>query len=286
MIKAIITQGLPASGKSTWAKSFVATEITDWVRVNLDDLREEMFNSVFSSKNERAVVKRQYELIQSAIDTGFNIVVDNTHLNPKSLNKLTSFFDERGVTYEVKFFDVELNEAIARDKARLKPVGPMVIRRMYNAYLAPKEVVVSNLTKAIIVDVDGTVADHKKVRGPHDLSRVHLDNPKGSIIGIVKKFHDTHHILIVSGRQDSCKDATLEWLHRHEVIPNDSNKFSLMMRATGDNRKDSIVKREIFDNFINGVFNVDFVLDDRDQVVEMWRGDLGLTCLQVNYGDF
>lgn len=285
MSVAIITKGLPASGKSTWSKAYVS-EHQNWIRVNLDDLREEMFSSVFSAKNEKAVVKRQYELIQEAIDNGQNIVVDNTHLNPKSLNKLTSFFDERGVTYEVKFFDVEVGEAIRRDKDRAKPVGAMVIRRMYNAYLAPKEIVMPNLPKAIIVDVDGTVAEHDDIRGPHELNKVHLDRPKTNIIDIVKRFHNTHHILIVSGRQDSCKDATLEWLHKHGVIPSDNTKFSLMMRATGDNRKDSIVKREIFDNFINGKFNVDFVLDDRDQVVEMWRGELGLTCLQVNYGDF
>lgn len=285
MSVAIITKGLPASGKSTWSKVYIS-ENQNWIRVNLDDLRAEMFNSVFSAKNEKAVVKRQYELIQEAIDNGQNIVVDNTHLNPNSLNKLTSFFDERGVTYEVKFFEVEVGEAIRRDKLRDKPVGPMVIRRMYNAYLAPKEIVMSDLPKAIIVDVDGTVADHDGIRGPHELNKVHLDKPKTSIINIVQKFHDTHHVLIVSGRQDSCKDATLEWLHNHGVIPRDNTKFSLMMRAAGDIRKDSIVKREIFDNFISGKFNVDFVLDDRNQVVDMWRNELGLTCLQVNYGDF
>lgn len=285
MITAIITQGLPASGKSTWSKAHIS-ENQNWIRVNLDDLREEMFNSIFSAKNEKAVVKRQYELIQEAIDNGNNIVVDNTHLNPKSLNKLTSFFDERGVTYEIKFFEVEVGEAIRRDKGRPKPVGAMVIRRMYNSYLAPKEIVMSNLPNAIIVDVDGTVADHSGVRGAHDLKLVHLDVPKRNIIEIVKRFHKTHHIIVMSGRQDSCKVATVEWLNRHGVIPEDKSKFTILMRATNDNRKDSIVKRELFDNHVSGKFNVDFVLDDRDQVVEMWRNDLGLTCLQVSWGNF
>lgn len=282
---AIITKGLPASGKSTWSNEHVSNN-PNWVRVNLDDLREEMFNSVFSAKNEKAVVKRQYELIQEAIDNGQNIVVDNTHLNSKSLNKLTSFFDERGITYEIKFFEVDVREAILRDKGRAKPVGAMVIRRMYNAYLAPKETVILNLPKAIIVDVDGTIADHSGVRGPHDLSKVHMDKPKTAIIEIVKRFHNTHHILVVSGRQDSCKDSTLEWLRRHGVVPSDESKFSLMMRKAGDSRKDSIIKREIFDKYIKNNFNVEFVLDDRNQVVDMWRLELGLTCLQVDYGNF
>ena len=58
------------------------------------------------------------------------------------------------------------------------------------------------------------------------------------------------------------------------------------MRDGADLRKDSIVKREFYDNEIRDQYFVEFVLDDRNQVVDMWRKDLGLTCLQVNYGDF
>lgn len=57
------------------------------------------------------------------------------------------------------------------------------------------------------------------------------------------------------------------------------------MRPEGDIRKDSIVKREIFENYIRDYYNIQFVLDDRNQVVEMWRS-LGLKCLQVAEGDF
>jgi hypothetical protein len=57
------------------------------------------------------------------------------------------------------------------------------------------------------------------------------------------------------------------------------------MRQTDDNRKDSIIKEEIYDAHIRGKYNVLFVLDDRDQVVQMWRS-LGLTVLQCNEGDF
>jgi len=57
------------------------------------------------------------------------------------------------------------------------------------------------------------------------------------------------------------------------------------MRPTGDNRKDAIVKREIFDREIRDRYRILFVLDDRNQVVDMWR-ELGLTCLQVAPGDF
>jgi hypothetical protein len=57
------------------------------------------------------------------------------------------------------------------------------------------------------------------------------------------------------------------------------------MRPTGDQRKDNIVKRELFDTWVRGKYNVRFCLDDRDQVVEGWRA-MGLTCFQVQPGAF
>ncbi len=70
-----------------------------------------------------------------------------------------------------------------------------------------------------------------------------------------------------------------KWTHKNE-------KVILNMREAGDMRKDSIVKKELFDQHIRGKYNVRMVIDDRDQVVDMWRNELGLTCLQVAEGDF
>ena len=58
-----------------------------------------------------------------------------------------------------------------------------------------------------------------------------------------------------------------------------------MMRKEGDHRRDSIVKKEIYDTLIKDEFDVEFVLDDRQQVVDMWR-EIGLKCLQVAEGNF
>jgi hypothetical protein len=58
------------------------------------------------------------------------------------------------------------------------------------------------------------------------------------------------------------------------------------MRKNNDQRKDSIIKFELFENHIKDKYYVELVVDDRQQVVDMWRRKLGLTCLQVDYGDF
>jgi hypothetical protein len=60
----------------------------------------------------------------------------------------------------------------------------------------------------------------------------------------------------------------------------------LIMRAAGDFRKDAIIKKEIFSNYVEGKYFVELVLDDRNQVVDLWRNDLQLPCFQVFYGDF
>jgi hypothetical protein len=56
------------------------------------------------------------------------------------------------------------------------------------------------------------------------------------------------------------------------------------MRKDKDYRQDYIVKQDILDKHIDKS-KVWVVLDDRDQVVQMWRRN-GLTCLQVSDGNF
>jgi hypothetical protein len=90
-----------------------------------------------------------------------------------------------------------------------------------------------------------------------------------------------HRVVFLSGRTAGCYDATAQWLRNHVVADYDA----LHMRAVGDFRKDSIVKAELFDRHVRDAYDVTCVLDDRRQVVDMWRS-LGLTVLQVAEGDF
>lgn len=133
--------------------------------------------------------------------------------------------------------------------------------------------------RVVIVDVDGTVA-LRGGRSPYDFSRVAEDQPNKSVVELVKVLAESVSIIFLSGRDDSCKDTTRKWLDYHVGVP-----FELFMRQTGDNRKDAIVKAEIFEREVQPRHDVWLVLDDRNQVVEMWR-EKGLTCLQVADGDF
>lgn len=141
-----------------------------------------------------------------------------------------------------------------------------------------------DLPKAIIVDIDGTLAKMNG-RGPFEWMRVGEDEVNEPIKIVVDAmnfgFYGDLKIIIFSGRDSICREQTVDWLLRKN-IPYDF----LFMRPQGNNEKDSIIKRRLFDEHINGKYDVLFVLDDRNQVVDMWRKDLGLTCLQVDYGDF
>lgn len=137
-----------------------------------------------------------------------------------------------------------------------------------------------NKPPAILVDVDGTVAIMNG-RSPFDETRVHEDTPNRPVILVIAAMARTHRIIFMSGRTEACRQATESWLHANVPIP----FHRLYMRQVGDFRKDAIIKAELFDRHIRDNYRVRFVLDDRNQVVEMWRS-IGLTVFQVANGDF
>lgn len=129
---------------------------------------------------------------------------------------------------------------------------------------------------AIMVDIDGTLA-HMKNRSPYDYSKVMSDTLDDVVADITRKYKI---VVVMSGRPESCREDTENWLRKHAI------RFDkLFMRTTGDNRKDSIVKLELYKQYVEPNYNIFFVLDDRNQVVEMWR-EQGLKCLQVADGNF
>lgn len=138
--------------------------------------------------------------------------------------------------------------------------------------------------RAIICDIDGTLAylDPANPRGVYEHERAIDDLLNGPVHRLLCLYREAgYHILIVTGRTAAHRPVTEAWLQKHQV-PYDA----IWTRQDGDFRKDAIVKRALYEAHIAPRFAVDFVLDDRNQVVDMWRKELGLDCFQVNYGDF
>ena len=139
---------------------------------------------------------------------------------------------------------------------------------------------------AIICDLDGTLALKHKDRTWYDASTCDKDDINMPVLEILSALHSTHHIIFCSGRENKDREPTLAFIKKCLPSLIENHDFSLFMRETKDSRKDSIVKHEIYDVCIKDRYEILFVIDDRTQVVRMWRDALGLTCFQVAEGNF
>ncbi|MET7400435.1 AAA family ATPase [Dactylosporangium sp. NPDC005572] len=295
-----LTRGLPASGKTTWAK-----EQTHLVRVNRDDLRRMMHggrvaDDALRGRAEREVTAAHHAMVEALLRAGADVVCDDTNLRGRVVREFAELAGRCSATFSVRdFTDVPLEECLRRDALRPgdERVGEDVIRGMHLRYLAgrphPLPLPVLDATlgvayepppdapRAVLVDIDGTVALFNG-RSPYDMTRVGSDLPNAPVIAAVRAMHAAgHEVVFCSGRSDDCHDETAAWLDKHVAVP----YAGLFMREFGDQRRDSVVKAEIFDREIRSRYHVVGVFDDRQQVVRMWRS-LGLTVFQVAEGDF
>lgn len=292
MLKIYFLKGLPGSGKSTWAKQKIKDSPANSIkRVNKDDLRNMLDAGRWSRGNEAFVLNVQNSIIMSALSEGKHVIIDNTNFEEKHLQSVLGLVEQFknigcSIVVEEKFFDTPLKTCIERDSFRPNPVGAKVITSMYNKYIKKEEDIKyrepTGKKPCIICDIDGTLAK-MDTRGPYEWHRVGEDRVVPHILELLENYKNglSGDIILVSGRDGSCESETRDWLDEWDV-PYDF----LFMREAGDMRKDSIVKREIFEDNIEDVWDVQYVLDDRNQMVDMWRKELRIPCLQVDYGDF
>lgn len=145
----------------------------------------------------------------------------------------------------------------------------------------------------VIFDVDGTLANiehrrHWVQSKPKNWTAfikasVH-DAPNHDIVWLLKTFKSSGcRILIATGRSELDRNTTETWLNNVANVEGLYEK--LYMRALNDYRQDSIVKSEILDQMRQDGFDPKMAIDDRNQVVEMFRSR-GIRVLQVAPGDF
>ena len=147
--------------------------------------------------------------------------------------------------------------------------------------------------KTVIFDLDGTLAliDKRRAISTKDNGKmdwgtfldpknINLDEPNIPVIAIAQMLNaQGFNIVILSGRSDITRDATIDWVDRYGVPYDD-----LIMRPKQHHYMPDNDLKQMWLNDI-GVDNVAMVFDDRQQVVDMWR-DNGLTVFQVADRDF
>lgn len=298
----IILIGTPGSGKSTWAKDYITKQKAlgiEYVRINRDDFRLMLKNQqLCESKVETLINELQDQAIITALNSKFNVIIDNTNLKESYLTHFTDLVQYKA-DVEFKLIDVGLKKAIEQDALRPNPVGAIVVKKM-NAnleflktnytftnqkkksliYKHPK--LDENLQNCYIFDLDGTMAHHQNKRNVFDWMKVDLDEVDELLAAInnIIYLSKSAKIFFVSGRSEVCRDLTIQWLKKHNIYYDD-----IFMRSEKDQRKDIIIKEEIYNNHFKGQYNILGVFDDRKQVVNTWR-KLGVKCFQVEDNDF
>lgn len=292
----LLTIGISASGKTTWTEEFIRFKAQDdekWININRDQVRAEIYQiktgltnfnwTTWKRKWEKEATERWEQYIQHVIRTenADGVVISDTNLNPKTRNKIIKTFEDIGWDIELKFFPIEYEVAVKRDLARPNPVGSSVIAEQLEKWweqFGERYVADTTLPKAVIVDVDGTLA-HAENRNIFDWYTVDTDTPDEMVCAVVKGLKaQGFKIVITSGRDEVSLYATWVWLTRHLGFEPDE----LLMRKYKDMRKDTVVKRELFDNNIRDKYNVVLAIDDRPVVVRLWRS-LGIKTLACGF---
>lgn len=302
----IVTVGLPGSFKTTKANKLVATNPTHFVNTNRDELRMMLFGTydTWGDKEKESVVTRiQHTLIKDTLKRQKSPIVSDTNLIESRVINLIDIAKHYAVPVEFIYCPSTYNECLQHNFERSNNGGrwvePSAILAMYKTMMAnygglPNydhlvNHIINNptpftyregLPSAVIVDVDGTILTGD--RDPYDYSLCHTDKPNPKVVAAVRRDYAAGlNIVIVTGRS---ADVYAETARSLELALGTFN-FTLHMRRTDDKRSDAAVKNEIFNNHIQGRYNIEYVYDDRDQVVNMWRSK-GLTVFQVNDGDF
>ena len=295
-MKAIVSIGISASGKTTDAEKWRAESpcdraivcrdvlrgvvLSEKFRLNISDKANLWSLWKFGKEDERKVTRLYESTLENCAKNNCDVYCADTNLTAKFRYELIKRLESLGYEVEVREFPISLEEAWKRDEKRADSVGRDVIYKQYQQWKEYKghdhyHNSVS-LPAVVLVDVDGTLAHMNGKRGPFEWHNVHVDDCDDAVAHMVQMYASSGvRIVIMSGRDAICRAKTEQWLRDHS-IPFDE----LHMRSADDMRSDVIVKRELFDNHIRGKYHVWAVIDDRPKVCRMWR-ELGLKVFQV-----
>lgn len=140
MIELNVLQGLPASGKTTYARKWVGENPKNRVRVNRDDIRH-MLGPYWVPQREDLVTTIENQMILDSALAGYSVVVDATNFRglDRFKNLLNQFDGRHYPEVDIKlvnhFLNVDVKTCIQRDQQREQQVGKDVINRMYEKWL-------------------------------------------------------------------------------------------------------------------------------------------------------
>lgn len=294
-------KGLPGCGKSTLAEKIIK-ESGGTVRLNKDLLREMLHFNKFTGKNEGITQEVQKLVARDLLKGGVNVIIDDTNLNPHTVESWKGIANETGATLEVQdLTGVDVDTCIGRDWGRGEKVGYHVIKKMalqYLDYMKGENVVVC--------DLDGTLANIEKrrhlVQGEKKwkefFEAIPTDTIRKDVLKQVRGYalEFSAKIILVSARPEDYRRITTEWLVSNGIClverpghgvwnldPKERTPYELLiMRESGDSRPDTEVKSQIVDKYLSGL-NIVAWFDDRPSVIRTIQ-DKGINVIDVGDG--
>jgi predicted kinase len=295
----VLTCGLPASGKTTWAEDF--TKRHSRVRlVCRDDFRRRDPDYRKGVKNfsiEKAAKQWRDDLMCGCVALGEHVIIADTNLNLESriadVQRLL-----RGKHYRLMVADfrhVSVEDCLKRDKLRQNSVGSDVIVKLFYQHLVPEPVKMTAgqdwRDRAVFVDLDGTTAIKHNGRDHYAKEGFLADHPNEHVINMINSYMDNAHkneqlnwagVFFLTGRgaNKTGRKETYEWVKRyfprHMLV-----ESSTLFREENDMRPDYVVKREMYDHVKETMgYTPVLAFDDRPQVCRMWDL-LGLNTIKI-----
>lgn len=286
-------QGPPASGKSTRAKEIYNSDPTKYVIVSKDEIRKSR-GKYWVEEQEKYIYDVEEQEIRLAVKHNLIPIIDSTNLNLKQIAKWEELAKELDCELERELIYVPLKVALERDSKRELQVTPKVIKDFYWRYFEEKyreEEYTDHtlmlqqseeLPKAVLVDLDGTVAMHNG-RGPFEWDKIYTDVCDFRMKSLLQKLSDSGILIIFfTGRNktETVYKQTDEWLSKNFDFP-----WVLYMRDENDFRHSDICKEDMYNKYIKDKYNILCAFDDCIKCIEMWR-KLGILCCAVANNEY
>ena len=286
MPKLTLLVGPPASGKSTLAKASNA------VYVNQDSQKD-----------------KHLDIFLDALEKGEDVLVDRMNFNKQQRERYLGPAKLKGYSTHIVVLHEPYKVCLERARARFNQHETITeekhirgaLKTFFGKYERPTSdeadqidfiYPIGEKPSAIVCDLDGTLADcnhrrhhvRKQEGEKKDWAAFFRGIPDDPVNEwceeILNAMRAKHKIVLCTGRDSNQQINTVNWLKKHEIQYDD-----LFMRDRTDSRQDAIVKEIILDFEILTRYTPYIMIDDRQQVVDMWRRR-GFVCLQCDEGDF
>lgn len=127
--------GLPASGKTTWAKNI--KDDIEAIHISSDDLRVELYDDVNNQEHNSDLFQIMNKRTKDLLKKGFNVIYDATNINSRRRTAFLKELNNIGCKKVCIYFATNINTCDDNDSERDRKVGFDVIDKMYRNLQIP-----------------------------------------------------------------------------------------------------------------------------------------------------